>query len=176
MDVLVNDERQKLIIRKSVLNRRKPNLDEAWSKIYDEYYKARKLKVNNLKQAAKVSAMILLHDGLAAAINILPTLKGELRDRVDELLKSKGYGIDYSNDFKEEHQRVKNDIAALKNAIQIESAKVEKGKKMEKDDILREVFSLEKLVGRELDPYSITERKWIQMWEYENKVLELKNS
>lgn len=116
-----------------------------------------------MRQIAKVDALYKLSDSVLMLLKIAWRQTGKVRLKAMEVLKKHGYVFDPEKPFTEEWDRLINEWEALKNTIELEESKIEKGKALTKEDYLREWDAMEDAKTRSLDPYSITEAKWIQM-------------
>ena len=163
MDYILSGEEKHLISKKAILAIRKPDYESAFIKIQDEAFKARKLRPTNMRQIAKVDALYKLSDGILCLLKIAWRQKGGVRKKAIEVLAKQGYVFDPEKDFTSEWDRLVNEWHALQNTISIEESKIEKGTGYTREDFLREWDAMEDAKTRNLDPYSITEAKWISM-------------
>lgn len=163
MDFVTTGETKHLIAKKALIPLKEPDYGAAFLSIQDEAFKARGLRATNMRQIAKVDALYTLSDSVLMLLKIAWRQKGKVRLKAMDILKKHGYGFDPEKDFTEEWNRLVNEWEALKNTIALEEAKIEKSKPLTKEDYLREWDAMEDAKTRSLNPYSITEAKWIQM-------------
>lgn len=175
MDILINGNIKKVIIRKSRFNWKKPDIEGAFSKISDEYFVAKKARPQNLKQIAKVDSMVRTYEVVGMLLNILRRAKGSVLIECKERLKDFNYVINEELSFIDEFKRLVTNREALVTAIQIEKSKIEEATKMTEQDYLKEWDRMEDLKKRDLDPNKILTAKWVQMIHNEIAKAERKN-
>ena len=163
MDVLIKEETHKLIIRKPLLRFIKPNYNKPWEMLYDDYFIARGLKPNNMRQIVKVEGLKCLYTSIGILINLLSSEDKDIRNEALQELESIGYGINAKNPIEDELNKLIGNWQSLKTTINLEEGLIEEGSPLTDKDYLSEWNRLEDLKTRDLDPYKITEARWIVM-------------
>lgn len=136
--------------------------EEAWGKIYNEYFKAAGIKVPDWKTVLKVQELVskyLICDRLLCIVE-----KNDANFRkANQALTRYGYGIDPDRPHKEQIEQKRRALDSLATKIEIKSKDIEKVKGNAKLNIWEEKIRLKKYFGFDINERTTTCIEWIEL-------------